>query len=341
MLTACGNSATQSAKGTGGEGNSAEDTVVLKLSHGFPTSSFVHTFMEWFDEEIRAKSDGRLALEIYPNAQLVPPDQEMTAILQGQIDMSHASSPVMAGFDPIWNVYELPFVFDYDPENPEVFLDNRMAFNNSENGGGVIKQKMEENGLKVLSLGFVDTFGSIYTTDAKNAVTGPDSVQGLKLRSPGGLIGPETLDALGASSVTIAGAEVITALQQKLVDGLLTTPIYAHDMSLPVESISAVPLFNTITPLIISLEKFESLPEDLQQILEETGKELEEYAKEQVLEKSLEVFQNLEEKGIDVYYPTDEEIEEWIEATAPARELFKESVEEGEELLEELASINE
>ena len=196
-----------------------------------------------------------------------------------------------------------------------------------------------ENGLKVLSLGFVDMFGSVYTTDASNIVTGPDSVQGLKLRSPGGLIGPETLDALGASSVTIAGAEVITALQQNLVDGLLTTPIYAHDVNLPVESFSAVPLFNTVTPLIISLEKFESLPEELQQILEETGKELESYAKEHVLEKALEVYESMEEKGIEVYYPTDEEIEEWIEATEPARDLFKNEVEEGEELLEEITSL--
>ena len=65
----------------------------------------------------------------------MPPDQEMPALLQGQIDMSHTRSPVLAGYDPVWNVYELPFIFDYDPNDTSVFIENRIKFNQSENGG--------------------------------------------------------------------------------------------------------------------------------------------------------------------------------------------------------------
>lgn len=334
LLAACGNSSTSSNENAG-----AGDQYVLKLSHAYPTSSFVHTFMEWFNEEVQKRSDGRLAIDIYPNGQLMPPDQEMPAILQGQIDMTHTLSPVLAGFDPIWNFYELPFIFDYDPNDPTVFIENRMKFNKNENGGQKIIKMMEDKGLKVLSLGFVDMFGSIYTADKDKLVTVPESAAGLKLRTPGGIIGPETAKAIGASGITISGTEVITALQQKVVDGLLTTPIYADDAKLPIESLTVVPLFNTVTPLIISQDEFDSLPADLQEILIETGKDLEEYGKQQVLEKAETAFSTLEEKGVEIYYPTAEEIEQWKAATQPARDVFVKQVDGGEDLLKVLSEM--
>ncbi|MBU8906239.1 TRAP transporter substrate-binding protein [Desertibacillus haloalkaliphilus] len=340
VLVACSNSAgsTQSGEEQNTQPNtsSEQENYVLTLSHGYPASSFMHTFMEWFDEEVQERSDGRLSLEIYPNSQLMPSDQEIPSILQGQIDMTHIASPVLASFDPIWNFYELPFIFEYDPQDPAVFLENRMEFNHNEAGGRKIIEMMEERGLKILSLGFVDMFGSVYTTDANNLVTGPESAEGLRLRSPGGLIGPETVSAMGASSVTIAASEVTTALQQGIVDGLLTTPIFADDAKLPVKSFSLVPLFNTVTPVIISQEKFDSLPEDLQTILLQTGQELEEYAMETVLERTKTAYTTLENEGVDIYYPTEEEIKEWQKATEPVRAVFEEEVEAGSELLEVL-----
>ena len=39
----------------------------------------VHTVMEWFNDEGRKRSEGRSSIDIYPNAQLMFPDQEMSA----------------------------------------------------------------------------------------------------------------------------------------------------------------------------------------------------------------------------------------------------------------------
>ncbi|MBM4761825.1 TRAP transporter substrate-binding protein [Bacillus sp. B15-48] len=338
ILTACGNESTtnQSTSDDRSTEPSGQEEYVLKLAHGYPTTSFMHTFIEWFSDEVQKRSDGRLSIDIYPSGQLMPVDQEMPAILQGQIDMSHSTSPVLTSFDPIWNFYELPFIFNYDPKDPSVFLEERMAFNKSENGGQVFAKRMEEKGLKILSFGFVDMFGSVYTTDVANLVTGPDSAKGLKLRTPGGMIGPETAKAVGASSVTIAGAEVVTALQQNTVDGLLTTPIYASQAKLPVSSFSVVPLFNSVTPLVISTNKFESLPEDLQQILMEAGADLEQYIMEQVFAEATKAYADLESQGVEIYYPSEEEIDEWEEATKPVRQVFEDQVEGGAELLEAL-----
>ena len=41
-----------------------------------------------------------------------------------------------------------------------------------------------------------------------------------------------------------------------------------------------------------------------------------------------------EDMGVEIYYPTEEEIAEWKEATQAAWELFANEVEGGKELLE-------
>lgn len=335
FLVGCGNT-------TASEENSetGNEEYTLTLAHGFPTNHFMHTFMEWFDEEIQARSEGQLSLEIYPNAQLMSMDQQTPAQLQGQIDMSHLASPVLAGFDERWNFFELPFLFDYDPEDPTVFLENRTTFLESEEGGGEFKRFMEEKGIKVLSLGYIDIFGSIFTTD--KLVTDVESARGLRIRTPGGIVSPETMASVGVNGITMAGTEVITALQQGVVDGLLTTPIYAHDVNLPINTYTVVPLFNSVTAVTISVDKFESLPAHLQEILVETGSDLEKHIHGVIQDSITETLPKLEnEKGVDIYYPTEEEIEEWREATRPAWELFEKEVEGGKELLETLSQMNE
>ncbi|MRG84870.1 TRAP transporter substrate-binding protein [Salinibacillus xinjiangensis] len=317
-----------------------EEEYVLKLAHGYPTEAFHHTHMEWFAEEVKKRSDGRLTIDIFPNAQLMPADQEVPAILQGQIDMSHSTSPQLTSFDPIWNVYELPFIFDYDPEDPSYYLDLRDEFNDSENGGQKIAQKMEEKGIKILAYAYTGTFGSVFTNEKDKLITDPASAEDLNIRSPGGIITPETIKGMGANSVTLAGTEVVTGLQQNLVDGLLTSAQYAADAKLPIKTFTVAPLFNPLTPVVISLEKFESLPSDLQDVLVETGQDLEKYVNEVVTEGELAAFEKLEnEMNVEFYYPTDQEIEEWREVTKPSLEKFKNEVEGGAELLEELENF--
>lgn len=346
FAAACGNSTqstNQSKDNTSGStsSDSTKEKYVLKLAHGYPTEAFHHTHMQWFADEVNKRSDGRLTIEIYPSAQLMPVDQEAPSILQGVIDMSHSSSPTLASFDPIWNVYELPFIFDYDPKDPAVYLENREKFNHSENGGKLIAKKMEERGLKVLAYAYTGTFGALFTNDANKEITNPESAKGLKIRTPGGIITPETVKSLGASSMTISGAEIIPALQQNVVDGLLTSALFASDAKLPVKTFTVAPVFNPLTPVIISLKKFESLPKELQDILVETGIDLEAHVKEVVTKGEIEAYQKLEnEMGVKFYYPTDKEIGEWKEATKPALELFEKQVDGGKELLEELSKSN-
>src|SRR4051794_8545272 len=87
FLAACGNksSSTEEARKVGNNqkrANTDGEKYVLKLSHGFPSTTDMHRFMEWYNEELKKRSDGRLSLEIYPEGQILKHDQEVAGMLQ-------------------------------------------------------------------------------------------------------------------------------------------------------------------------------------------------------------------------------------------------------------------
>jgi len=342
ILTACNNSTKSDQESSNDSDASNEEKYVLKLAHQYPEASLHHEYMEWFNEEVQQRSDGRLSLEIYSDAQLMPGDQEIAAILQGQIDMSHSLSSIAASFDPIWGIFDLPFLFEFDTDDPSVYIEARKKFINSENGGKKIVSMMEDKGLKVLSLSSTDMFGSPGTGNSDKKITNSDSINGLKIRTSGGSVVPDTLRTVGASGVAVSGAELTTALQQNVIDGLLTLHMYAFDNKLPIKSYTILPIVNYVMPVIISLEKFESLPKDLQEILIETGSDLEVHADKTVGEGILDVYEKFEtELDVELYYPTEEEVNEWKEVTEPVWEEFENKVNGADKLIEEASEINE
>lgn len=340
FIAACGNNSAKetSNKANGGKNNDSASTknekYELTLSHGFPTTTDMHRFMEWYGDELEKRSDGRLTLNIFPEGQILKHDQEVSGLLQGQVDMLHTTNNILSTFDPIWNFYDLPFLFDYDAKDPMVYLDNKEKFIHHKDGGQMINKRLEEKGIKVLATGYIDIYGSLFTSE-KHPVTNLASFKGLKIRSQGGIIAPKTIEALGGSSMTIPGTEAITALQTGVVDGMLSVPMYAYDTKMPIKHYTAIQTHNSALPILISLNKYESLPKDLQELMVETGRDYEKYIKETVGGAVTEKIEKLQtEMGVNVYYPTKEELAEYKEATKPVYDYFAKEVDGGQDLID-------
>lgn len=347
LLAACGendeassgDSATENDKNA--EENSGEE-YILKLAHSYPQVALHHKYVEWLNDEVKERSDGRLSIDIYPDAQLMGEDQEISAMVQGQVDMIHSDSGVFGSFDPIWQFFDLPFIFDYDPNDINVFMDAKQEFIESENGGRKIQKMMEGKGIKVLSLSSTDLYGTIWTGSSDTMITDLNSMEGMKIRTTGGSVTANTMSAAGASGVSISGPELTTALQQGTVDGMSTSPLYVYDNKLPVETQTVYPVTSYVMPVLISIESFEALPEDLQAILVEAGRDLEEYADEVVRELGADVNEKLkEEQSIETYYPTEQEIEALKKATEVVYDEYVEEVPEAKELIEEALKLRD
>ena len=341
IVSACGGAKETSqepSKGIKDSNNSSGEKYVFKVSHPYPPTSLQQQTLEWYNDEIKKRSDGKLSLEIYPSGQLMPPGQEIQALINGQIDMALPISSVIGSIDPIWYLFELPYLFEFSKDDPFLYFKHKRAFSDSEKGGGVIKAKTEEHGLKVISMS-QDYYSEIFTTGKDNMITNLESAKGLKIRSTGGTMLNDTISALGASATVVDATEVATAIQQGVIDGLASSAYYALG-NYPIKTWTSVPINSYTLTVMMSLKKFESLPKDLQDIMTEAGKDLDQYLDGVSLKNLEELYdKGAKEKGIEVYFPTEEEHNEFKDALLPLHDKWAKTVKGGQELLDEVENI--
>lgn len=336
ILSACGgtSSSNTSITSTDTDSTTSEKKYVLKTAYAYPSTSTPGNYFSWFNEELQKRSDGRLSLEIYSDAQLMPAAQEIPAMLSGEIDMSLIDNGTLSTFLPEYYVFDIPMLFDHDAKDIDVHIQDMRKFYANENGGKLIERKMEEKGLKIISKPVTTEPAVLLTAKSDNVISSVESIKGLKMRIIGGQILPKLLNSMGASGVPIPAAELNTALQQGVVDGVLTPATYAMDVKLPVKTASLFPMSTQACPIIISNKAFDSLPADLQEILIEVGKDMENYSDEYMKERYPKVLNEFKAAGVKAYFPTKEESAQWKEATSIVVTDFKNTVKDGQKLID-------
>lgn len=296
----------------------AAEAAELRFVHAYPVASQHHRNVEWFTQQVTERTKGEVTFRIFPSAQLMPINQELPAILSGEVAMTYSVAPVVASVEPLWGVFDLPFLFDVSLDD----MGHGARYFESEKGGGMLAGAMEKRGFKLVSIAPTDYPSSIFLTRPKAAATIED-LKGLKLRSPGGRVGQLAGEAFGYSPVAIAGAELIPALSQGVVDGGILPPIYTFDNKLPVKGLTIAPYtWPAITPIIMSLEVFNTLSPDQQRIVMEVGDELRARALSIVEETTGKSIEALKAGGADVVLLGGEEAERWRARAQPIWEVF-------------------
>ena len=88
---------------SGSEEATAENPMVLTLSHGLSETHTVHIAMEEFAEKVEERTDGRIKVEIFPNAQLGSETESMEQLTAGVIAMTKVASPILATYEEGYN----------------------------------------------------------------------------------------------------------------------------------------------------------------------------------------------------------------------------------------------
>ncbi|EIE51588.1 hypothetical protein AL036_13395 [Salipiger aestuarii] len=308
----------------------------LRFVHAYPTASQHHKNVLWFTEQVSEKTDGEVTFRIFPSAQIMPINQELPAILSGQVSMTYSIAPVVASVEPLWGIFDLPFLFDIKVDDTSL----GRKFFESEKGGGILAKAMEKRGFKLISIAPTDYPSSFYLTDS-NAIETMDDLKGLKIRIAGGRIGQLAGEAYGYSPIAIAGAELVPALSQGVVDGGILPPLYAYDNKLPVKGLTIAPFaWVGLTPIIMSLAEFEALTEDQQQVMLDTGKELGARALAIVEERTAKGLKALEDEGATVVILSDEDTPAWQAKAKPVWDAFvEENGEDARIMLEEAIAL--
>ena len=210
-------------------------------------------------DRITAASDGRLTIQVYSGGELVPPLQALDAVIDGSAEMSHGAAYYWqnknAGLSFFTGV-------PYGMTSRELTAWVRFM------GGQEIWDEIyDQFGVQGFLSGDTGTQAGGWF---RNELTGIDSINGLRFRTPG--LGGRVWEALGATVTNMAAGEIFQALQSGTLDAAEFVGPY-NDLALGFYQVAKNYYFPSFvepglaTELVVSKSKYEALPADLQAII--------------------------------------------------------------------------
>lgn len=172
----------------------------LRLGHNNNTQTVAHASVEAFAAAVQERSDGRLRIEIFPNAALGNEKQTLKAVFDGALDMTLAPVGVAGAYSKLTGLIELPYLFR-DAAHARQALDGAL--------GKACAEELVKS--QIVVLGWTEV--GIRQMTANKPIRTVADLQGLKLRVP--LSEPilETFRALGATADALPFAQLIEALR--------------------------------------------------------------------------------------------------------------------------------
>lgn len=307
------------------DGDSSDDNTVYTISwaHSSSTNDRLALATEKMAAELEEASGGRLKIEHYPASQLGAERAILEGVALGTIDCGIISSGVVAGFSNSVYVTNMPYLIDDREVGWKVY--------DGEFGQMLGKKTEEEGGWKFL--GWCDNSLRMFS-NTKREIQTPADMVGLKIRTQENDIHMAIVNSLGASATPVAFSELYTALQQGTVDGQENGVALTYSMGFNevVKYLTYLPHIYDPYIVCMSNAKWNSLPADLQELMQEYATKYCQYEREFNLQNDDEYLQKMVDAGLKVYYPTEEQAQQFVDATAGVEDLIRAKV--GDELVD-------
>ena len=256
-----------------------------------------------FKEQIEEATNGKVTVELYFNSSLYPQNQELDALIKGNIDFMTCGVDALGTYIEEWNIAIAPYVFKN--------VDHYFAFFESEAAQELFDRTEEELGVSALATYYQGARHICLNEDIK--ITSRDDLKSIKLRVPGSDACMKLAEALGTNPVSVGYADTYLAIQTGTVDGLENPIPYIRTNSFYEVSESMTLNGHQISGgnIMINTEKWQSMSPELQQIIQDAAEEACLYMTDTVKAKEEEDIAWLKEKGLIIYELTDEELESY------------------------------
>ena len=174
----------------------------FKFAHILTTDTPAHMAAEFLAETVAEKSEGKIAIEIFPGGQLGNDTEIVEQIQVGAAHMGIPPTAKLGQFEPRMQLFDLPYIFP-TPDAAYAVLDGEIG---SEllatlDGQGLYGAAYWESGFKQL-------------TNNIRPIATPEDLAGIKMRTMSSPLIIEQYETWGANPIPIAFAEVYNALEQ-------------------------------------------------------------------------------------------------------------------------------
>ncbi|UCC59279.1 MAG: TRAP transporter substrate-binding protein [Dehalococcoidia bacterium] len=295
--------------GVVGCGDEAEETpaLTLKLAHSVPPGHTTDQVAQEFARLIKEYSEGRILVDIYPNAALIGAEALWEALNTGTMDVYVESSWWISSWVPSVYAFFMDGLWESWEHGYAVMDDGRVS--------QILADSIEEAGqvkmLRVLSAGLM--LGHI-TKDKE--ITHLKDLEGLRTNTSPGYPAMPIHEYAGLEAVPIALEETTIAFTQGIIDSVCMTPTalrQGHYYDIGKHMYWRPGSFRT-NLCMMNGETWENLPVDIQDILiNRVAPELEDFSRRLYQESEAADIEFLEEQVYTVNWMTSEQAAEFWE----------------------------
>lgn len=297
--------------GCGGGQANDDDEIIIQFGHHDAEVDYVdnpyYAYTDTFKKYVEEKSNNRIKVEVFPNSQLGDLLSMVKQTSRGDLDIvGGADLGLLSAYTRTVDTLSIPYLFSDSNEAMEVLT--------GEFGEELNEEIKAESNMEVLSYLATELR---HFSNSKHEIKSPDDMKGLDIRTQEISIHETIVKSLGANPTTIPFEEAYSALETGVVDGQENAPYTMMNQNLhEVTDYYTLDghLVNTAV-ILINDEFFNELSENDQELIREAADEAQQKMLDIVdgrLDDDLKAF---EESGIKITELTDEERQEFSDAT--------------------------
>lgn len=334
--TAAAAAAETTAAAAGGETEAAaagEDAFAdlgdftMMVGHAQPEGNPRYVSMEKFAEDVAAKTNGHVTVEVFGNGQLGTEKEMLEQVVAGTVQGMRGGQ---FDFSPRLLMFTLPFL-----------AQNRAqvtALLQSDLAKKVCAEAEAETGTVIINL--CDAGGWRQFSNSKHPITKPEDLQGLKMRTNGMNTIDKTFVALGATTTTIPYSDLYMGLKTGVADGQENPWVNVEGMKF----YEVQQYFTEVNyqfhpdPFYVNAAWWNGLPQEYRDIISECATEMGTYNDQLIDENQEAAKQVVIDAGCEVYEPSEEELKAFQDAV---QVVYDQCVEEGIMTADELKEMQD
>jgi tripartite ATP-independent transporter DctP family solute receptor len=230
----------------------------FKVGYPLPQGHPQHIRMTEAAAKILTATNGRLQLQLFPNSELGSDDSSVSQLRSGAMEMYVGSDGVLSTVVADAAIEGVGFAFKSQPQALAA-IDGQL--------GDLVRKQMLTKGIYPFNKCWVNGFRQIVTST--KPIKSVDDLAGMKIRTPGAKLYVDMFKTLGAAPTPVNVADVYTALQTKILDGV-EVPLSIIEASKWYEPTKYLSITNHIWGNLFvaaNLDAWKSLPPDIQAVL--------------------------------------------------------------------------
>jgi len=299
--------------------NQADGPLNLRLAHVASPGSLTAISADEFARRANERLPGGARITVFGSSQLGDDETLLIKLKLGTVDFS-VPSTIMSSAVESFGLFEMPYLVR-DREH--------MARIEREVVWPHLAPDAASRGFKLVA---VWENGFRHITNNQRPVENPEDLGGIKLRTPRGRWRVRLFQTFGANPTPMSLAETFMALQTGVIDGQENPLSQIHSQKFHEVQKYLTLTGHVYTPayLMAGLDRWQSLPESVQEVISQTAREVQAFVYRQAGDLDQRLLAELSSEGIAV---NECNRERFLEAGQPIFDQFAAGVPKGGELI--------